>query len=415
MTILTPGPPFRLTRPMPLSPNTRALAYQQRLRAFIDEHVLPNESVYVQQRDTGDRWAPVPIMETLKQQAQTAGLWNLFLPDPEHGAGLSNAEYAPLAELMGYYPLAAEATNCSAPDTGNMEVLLHYATGELRERYLRPLLDGQMRSAFCMTEPDVASSDATNIALRIERDGDHYVLNGRKWWSSGAGDPRCQVLIVMGKTDPQAERHRQQSMVVVPRDAEGVTLLRTLDVFGYDHAPHGHAEILFDDVRVPQDHLLLGEGRGFEIAQARLGPGRVHHCMRSIGTAERALTQLCQRAESRIAFGRPLSEFGSLRRDIAESRIDIDSARLLVLATAEKMDHEGNRAARREIAMIKAVTPRMAVRVLDRAIQAHGALGVSPDTFLAEAWAWQRALRFADGPDEVHLEQITKLELRKYA
>lgn len=389
--------------------------FYQRVEEFVEQHVVPNESVYAEQVDQGDRWAVVPVMQQLKQQARDAGLWNLFLPESEHGAGLTNLEYAPICELMGKYPITAEAMNCSAPDTGNMEVLVRYGNETLRERWLKPLLAGEIRSAFCMTEPDVASSDATNIQTQIRRDGDHYVINGRKWWSSGAGDPRCQVFILMGKTDLAADRHKQQSMIVVPRDARGVKIVRTLNVFGYDHAPHGHAEIEFSDVRVPADHLLLGEGRGFEIAQGRLGPGRIHHCMRCVGIAERALELMCKRASERVAFGRRLADMGTTRQQIARSRIEIDSARLMVLQAAHRMDTVGNKEARKEIAAIKVVAPAMALDVIDRAIQLHGAMGVCQDTFLASAWADQRTLRLADGPDEVHLAQIGKLELRKHS
>ena len=389
-------------------------SYYSRVLEFIDKHIVPNEEVYEQQVNQGDRWEPVPIMEELKSKAKEAGLWNMFLPESELGAGLTNLEYAPIAELTGKYPITAEAMNCSAPDTGNMEILVRYGSAEIKERWLKPLLAGTIRSAFCMTEPAVASSDATNIEARIERDGDDYVINGRKWWASGAGDSRCQVYILMGKTNPEAPRHAQQSMIVVPRDAPGVTHVRNLSVFGYDHAPHGHAEITFRDVRVPADNLLLGEGRGFEIAQARLGPGRIHHCMRCIGTAERALELMCRRVRERVAFGKRLADMGAIRQNIAKSRIEIDAARLVVLNAAHMMDTVGNKEARREIAAIKALAPQMALNVIDRAIQAHGGMGVCEDTFLAEAWATHRTLRLADGPDEVHLAQIGKLELRKY-
>ena len=392
----------------------KARDYYERVLAFVEENVIPNEELYLEQVNDGDRWQPLPILEELKGRAKTAGLWNMFLPESELGAGLTNLEYAPIAELMGRHPITAEAMNCSAPDTGNMEVLVRYGNDELKEKWLKPLLAGEIRSAFCMTEPAVASSDATNIESRIERDGDEYVVNGRKWWSSGAGDPRCKVFIFMGKTDPSAARHKQQAMIVVPRDTPGVTILRTLNVFGYDHAPHGHAEIDFKDVRVPAGNLLLGEGRGFEIAQGRLGPGRIHHCMRCVGVAERALDLMCRRVRERVAFGQRLADMGTIRQDIAKSRIAIDSTRLMVLNAAHKMDTVGNKEARKEIAAIKVVAPQMTLDVIDRAIQAHGAMGVCQDTFLASAWASQRTLRLADGPDEVHLAQIGRLELKRY-
>jgi len=392
----------------------RARDVHAHVSRFMDEHVFPNEALAARQVAEGDRWAPVPIVETLKANAKAQGLWNLFLPESEYGAGLTNLEYAPLCELMGRSAIGAEPFNCSAPDTGNMETLVRYASEGVRQEWLVPLLAGEIRSSFCMTEPDVASSDATNIRSRIERDGDHYVLNGRKWWSSGAGDPRCKVFIFMGKTDPEAPRHRQQSMIVVPRDTPGVTVERTLSVYGYDHAPHGHAEVGFENVRVPAKYLLLGEGRGFEIAQGRLGPGRIHHCMRSIGAAERALSLMCERVLAREAFGRRLAEMGSIRQDIARSRIEIDQTRLMVLDAAYMMDTVGNKAARKEISMIKVVAPSMALRVIDRAVQAHGAMGVSGDTVLAALWAHERTLRLADGPDEVHLESIARQELKPY-
>lgn len=392
----------------------RARALHERVDRFMDEHVFPNEASAIRQLATGDRWQPIPIVEALKAKAKAQGLWNLFLPASEYGANLTNLEYAPLCELMGRSEIGAEPFNCSPPDTGNMETLVRYASEGIRKQWLSPLLEGEIRSAFCMTEPDVASSDATNIRARIDRDGDHYVLNGRKWWSSGAGDPRCKVFIFMGKTDRHAPRHRQQSMIVVPRDTPGITIERTLDVYGYDHAPHGHAQILFENVRVPADNLLLGEGRGFEIAQGRLGPGRIHHCMRSIGAAERALSLMCRRVSRRTAFGKRLAEMGSIRRDIARSRIEIDQTRLMVLNAAHRMDTDGNKAARSEIAMIKVIAPGMALRVIDRAVQAHGAMGVSGDTVLAAMWANQRTLRLADGPDEVHEEAIARLELKKH-
>jgi acyl-CoA dehydrogenase len=391
----------------------RAKALHQKAQEFARDHVGPAEPVFAAQVAEGDRWQPTKVVEELKKKARGLGLWNLFLPDSERGGGLTNVEYTPIAELCGYYPLLAEAMNCSAPDTGNMEVLERFGTPELKKKWLEPLLAGEIRSAFCMTEPDVASSDATNIQARITIEGDQCVINGRKWWSSGAGDPRCKVFIFMGRSNPDAPSHSQQSMVVVPRDTPGVNIKRVLSVFGYDHAPHGHAEIEFTNVRVPKDHVLLGEGRGFEIAQARLGPGRIHHCMRAIGTAERALQLMCERVQKRVAFGQKLSDMGSIRQDIAKSRIEIDQCRLLTLRAAYMMDTVGNKGARQEIASIKVAAPNMALRVLDRAIQAHGGMGVSQDTFLASAWANTRTLRLADGPDEVHMDQIARLELRK--
>ncbi|HEX4474891.1 MAG TPA: acyl-CoA dehydrogenase family protein [Polyangiaceae bacterium] len=395
--------------------SNKAIDFQNRLKSFMDAEIYPSERrFYDELRDAKQRWSPVPVIEELKVRAKAAGLWNLFLPESELGAGLSNYEYAPLCEIMGRVPFAPEVFNCSAPDTGNMEVLARYGTAEQKKRWLEPLLAGEIRSAFCMTEPAVASSDATNIESSIRRDGSDYVINGRKWWSSGAGDPRCKILIFMGKTDPAAPKHRQQSMILVPKDAPGVDVKRMLSVFGYDHAPHGHAEIEFSNVRVPATNMLLGEGRGFEIAQGRLGPGRIHHCMRTIGVAERALAALCKRALSRVAFGSRLADMGSVRQDIAWSRIEIDQARLLTMHAASMMDTAGNKVARTEIAAIKVVAPTMALRVIDRAIQVHGAAGVSGDFELAAAWANVRTLRLADGPDEVHLETIAKAELTKH-
>ncbi|MDP9411414.1 MAG: acyl-CoA dehydrogenase [Actinomycetota bacterium] len=394
------------------SEKTREL--RERLEAFMDELVYPNEKTFYEQLGSGgDRWSTPPIIEELKEKARSEGLWNLFLPDSEYGAGLSNLEYAPLCEVMGRSLIAPEIFNCNAPDTGNMEVLARYGTPGQQERWLKPLLEGEIRSAFCMTEPDVASSDATNIQARIERDGDEYVVNGRKWWSTGAGNRRCKIAIFMGKTDPSAPRHEQQSMILIPLDTPGVAIERTLSVFGYDEAPHGHAEILFEDVRVPAENILWGEGKGFRIAQGRLGPGRIHHCMRQIGVAERALELMCERVKNREAFGKPLAEQGVIMEWIADSRMEIEQARLLTLKAAHMMDTVGNKEARSEIAQIKVVAPNATLKVLDRAIQAFGGAGVSGDTPLAAFWAESRILRLADGPDEVHRASVAKLELKK--
>ena len=386
-----------------------------RLNAFFDEHIYPNEAQFMKEVNTGDRWQPTEIMETLKAKAKAAGLWNLFLPESHRGAGLTNLEYAPLCEVMGRVIWSGEVFNCSAPDTGNMEVLERYGSPEHKKEYLEPLLEGKIRSCFAMTEPLVASSDATNIECRIEKDGSDYVINGRKWWSSGAMDPRCKLFILMGKTDPNnASRHSQQSMILVPRDAKGVNILRFLPVFGYDDAPHGHAEILFENVRVPQSNILLGEGRGFEIAQGRLGPGRIHHCMRLIGLAERALEKMCKRTLNRVAFGKPVAAQTVTLERIAEARILIDQSRLLTLKAAYMMDKVGNKVAAKEIAMIKVAAPNMACQVIDWAIQAHGGGGVTDEFGLSYAYAQARTLRLADGPDEVHRNQIGKLELARY-
>jgi acyl-CoA dehydrogenase len=403
---------------MDFSHSEKVRDLQERITQFMENHVYPAEALYhhelEENRRAGNPWQVTKVLEDLKKKAKAADLWNLFLPHSEHGAGLTNLEYAPLCEIMGRSHIAPEAFNCSAPDTGNMEVLARYATKAQQQRWLVPLLAGEIRSAFAMTEPRVASSDATNIESSIVRDGDSYVINGRKWWTSGAGDPRCEILIFMGKTNPEAGRHSQQSMILVPMKTPGVKVLRTLTVFGYDHAPHGHAEVDFVNVRVPAENLLLGEGRGFEIAQGRLGPGRIHHCMRTIGVAERALELMCKRAQSRVAFGKKLSEQGVTLERIAEARIMIDQTRWLVLNAAYMMDTVGNRAAKAEIAMIKVAAPTMTLKVLDWAIQMHGGGGVSDDFPLAALWAGARTLRLADGPDEVHREQIGKLELSRY-
>jgi len=399
------------------SPRTQEL--QAKLGAFMDAHIYPNEARYWQElqanTQAGKRWSPLALIEELKPKARAQGLWNLFLPASEHGAGLSNQDYAPLAEMMGRVPWASEVFNCSAPDTGNMETIERYGTPEQKERWLKPLLEGRIRSAFAMTEPAVASSDATNIEARIERDGDEYVLNGRKWWTSGAGDPRCAVYIFMGKTDPDAPKHSQQSMILVPADAPGITVLRPLTVFGYDDAPHGHMEVEFKNVRVPVRHMLLGEGRGFEIAQGRLGPGRIHHCMRLIGLAERSLELMCKRASARVAFGKPVAAQTVTQERIAEARCMIDQARLLTLKAAWMMDVAGNKTAKAEIAMIKVVAPSMACQVIDWAMQVHGGAGMCEDFPLAYFYTIARTLRFADGPDEVHRNAIAKIELGKHA
>ncbi|HXP03719.1 MAG TPA: acyl-CoA dehydrogenase family protein [Stellaceae bacterium] len=388
---------------------------RERLLAFMDREVYPAEQVFERELDNApSRWQIPPVMEELKKKARAEGLWNLFLPESELGAGLSNLEYAPLCEIMGRSPIAPEVFNCSAPDTGNMETLVRYATPAQQEQWLKPLLAGEIRSSFAMTEPAVASSDATNIEARIERDGNQgYVINARKWWTSGAMDPRCKIFILMGKTDPSAPRHQQQSMILVPRDTPGVNVVRALTVFGYDDAPHGHAEVEFKDVRVPAENILLGEGRGFEIAQGRLGPGRIHHCMRMIGLAERSLEAMVARVKSRVAFGRPLADQGVIREWIADSRMEIEQARLLTLKAAHMMDTVGNKVAQAEIAMIKVIAPKMLLAVIDRAIQAHGGGGVSQDFGLAYAWARSRVMRIVDGPDEVHKRAVARVELRK--
>ena len=395
------------------SPKVEALRAQ--LLDFMNREVYPAEKVFERElNDAPSRWQIPPVLEALKKKAKAEGLWNLFLPESELGAALTNLEYAPLCEIMGRSPIAPEAFNCSAPDTGNMETLVRYATPEQQEQWLKPLLNGDIRSAFAMTEPAVASSDATNIEARIERDGNQgYVINARKWWTSGAMDPRCKIFILMGKTDPTAPRHQQQSMILVPRDTAGVNVVRALSVFGYDDAPHGHAEVEFKDVRVPAENILLGEGRGFEIAQGRLGPGRIHHCMRMIGVAERSLEAMVARVKSRTAFGRPLSDQGVIREWIADSRMEIEQARLLTLKAAHMMDTVGNKVAQAEIAMIKVIAPKVVLAVIDRAIQAHGGGGVSADFGLAYAWARSRVMRIVDGPDEVHKRAVARVELRK--
>ncbi|WP_019241582.1 MULTISPECIES: acyl-CoA dehydrogenase family protein [Bacillus] len=388
---------------------------QAKLNTFMEQYIFPNEKVYEEQIDPANRFASVPpIMEELKQKAKDAGLWNLFLPESEYGAGLTNVEYAPLCEIMGQSIIAPEVFNCNAPDTGNMEVIVRYGTREQKEQWLKPLLNGEIRSCFSMTEPDVASSDATNIQTSIVREGDEYVINGTKWWSSGGNDPRCKIAIVMGKNDPNANKYEQQSMILVPLDTSGVTIKRALPVFGYDHAPHGHAEIEYKNVRVPASNIIWGEGKGFAIAQGRLGPGRIHHCMRAIGAAERALKDLCTRVQDRTAFGKKLSQQGVIQEWIADARIEIEQARLLTLKAAYMMDTVGNKHAKSEIAMIKVVAPSMALKIIDRAIQALGAAGVSDDYSLASSWANVRTLRLADGPDEVHRRAVAKYELQKY-
>src|SRR6266436_3572344 len=390
-----------------------------RVQAFMKVHVRPAVPVYEKQDAEGPRWKVIPVLEELKKKAKAEGLWNMFMPpnahedDEFHGAGLTNLEYALLSEEMGHISWASEVFNCSAPDTGNMEVFIRYGTKEQKKKWLRPLMDGEIRSAFLMTEPAVASSDATNIETRIERDGDHYVINGRKWWSSGVGDPRCKIAILMGKTDPKAAKHQQQSQILVPLDTPGIKVEKMLPVFGFDDAPHGHAQVLLENVRVPKENILLGEGRGFEIAQGRLGPGRIHHCMRMIGLAERSLEAMVDRVKNRVAFGRPLADQGVIREWIADSRLEIEQSRLLTLKAAHMMDTVGNKAAQAEIAMIKVIAPKMLLAVIDRAIQAHGGAGVSQDFGLAYAWARSRIMRIVDGPDEVHKRAVARVELRK--
>jgi acyl-CoA dehydrogenase len=396
------------------APTPRSAELAERVAAFLNKHILPAEPVFQRQIEQGDRWDEPPVMTELKAKARAEGLWNLWAPKHHDKEALSNLEYAPLCEIMGRSPIGAEPFNCSAPDTGNMETLILYGTDEQKKRWLVPLMEGEIRSCFAMTEPAVASSDATNIRAEIRRDGGDYVINARKWWTSGALDKRCKLAILMGQTDPTAQPHKRQSMILVPLDAPGVYVLRPLTVFGYDDAPHGHAEVVFDNVRVPASNILLGEGRGFEIAQGRLGPGRIHHCMRMIGMAERALQTMCQRALTRTAFGKTIAEQGITRHWIAESRVEIDQARLLTMHAARMMDEVGNKAARAEIAMIKVVAPNVAQKVIDRAIQVCGAGGVSQDFHLAYAYARARAIRLADGPDEVHRETVAKMELRKY-
>ena len=392
--------------------SNKVIDLQEKITNFMNEHVYESEDIYKKQVEEGGRWCIPQIMEDLKSKAKSQGLWNLFLPESDLGAGLTNTEYAPLCEIMGRSPIGAEVFNCSAPDTGNMEVLVRYGTEAQKEEWLTPLLNGEIRSSFAMTEPDVASSDASNIQGSIVREGDHYIINAKKWWTSGAMDPRCKIMIFMGKTDPNADKYKQQSMILVPFDTPGVKVLRHLPVFGYDHAPHGHAEVEFKDVTVPVSNILLGEGRGFEIAQGRLGPGRIHHCMRLIGQAERAIELMISRAKSRVAFGKPIAQQGVVMNAIADSRAEIEQARLLVLKTAHMMDSVGNKIARKEISMIKVVAPNMATRVIDRAIQVHGGGGVTSDFPLSYAYGYARALRLADGPDEVHNMSVAKLEMR---